>query len=56
VLTLATGTLVLTVDGEAPVKLSAGQSYSLKGGVTHTFTNLGTETATIIEVFGKRRP
>ena len=52
-LTLATGTLVLTVEGESPMQLSAGQTVTLAGGVAHTFTNPGTETATIVEVFGK---
>lgn len=53
VLTLATGRLVLTVEGEAPVELAAGQTLTLAGGVEHTFTNPGPETATIVEVFGK---
>jgi quercetin dioxygenase-like cupin family protein len=56
VLTVATGRLKLTVDGEPPVDISAGQSLSLKAGVNHTFTNVGTETATIVEVFGKANP
>ena len=54
VLTLATGRLVLTVEGEAPVELAAGQTFTLAGGVEHTFTNPGPETATIVEVFGKK--
>jgi quercetin dioxygenase-like cupin family protein len=53
VLTLATGNLSLTVEGKPPLAISSGQSVSLKGGVNHTFTNAGTVTATIIEVFGK---
>jgi quercetin dioxygenase-like cupin family protein len=53
ILTLATGRIKLTVEGDQPVDVSAGQSVSLKGGVNHTFTNTGTETATIVEVFGK---
>lgn len=56
VLTLATGKLTLTVEGESPVELTAGQSLSLEGGVRHTFTSVGPETATIVEVFGKARP
>ena len=56
VLTVATGRLVLTVEGAPPVELSAGQTYSLKGGVTHTFPNPGTVTASIVEVFGKQEP
>lgn len=54
VLTLAAGQLVLTIEGEPPVQLAAGQSISLVGGVEHTFTNPGTATATIVEVFGKQ--
>ena len=53
ILTLATGSLSLTIEGEAPVTIASGQSVSLKGGVNHTFTNVGTTTATIVEVFGK---
>jgi len=56
VLTVATGKLVLTVEGEPPVELTAGQSRSLEGGVQHTFTSVGPETATIVEVFGKTQP
>ena len=53
VFTLVTGQLVLTVEGEPPVEVTQGQVVSLKGGVMHTFTNTGTVTATIVEVFGK---
>lgn len=56
VLTLATGRLELTVEGESPVEVTAGQAVSLKGGVNHMFTNTGTATATIVEVFGKAQP
>jgi quercetin dioxygenase-like cupin family protein len=56
VLTVASGKLSLTVEGEPSVELAAGQSLSLKGGVNHTFTSVGAETATIVEVFGKARP
>lgn len=56
VLTLAAGTLVLTIEGEPPVRLTPGEAHSLKGGVSHTFTNPGTVTATIVEVFGKAQP
>lgn len=53
VFTLVTGTLRVTVEGQAPVEVGAGDSLSLKGGVMHTFTNIGTVPATIVEVFGK---
>ena len=55
VFTLVTGKLVLTIEGEAPIEVSQGQVISLKGGVNHTFTNKGTVTATIVEVFGKAK-
>jgi quercetin dioxygenase-like cupin family protein len=56
VFTLVTGRLLLTIEGEAPKEVTQGQTVSLKGGVNHTFTNPGTVTATIVEVFGKAKP
>jgi quercetin dioxygenase-like cupin family protein len=53
VFTLVTGTLLLTIEGEAPVEVTQGQVLNLKGGAKHTFRNTGTVTATIVEVFGK---
>jgi quercetin dioxygenase-like cupin family protein len=53
VFTLVTGQLTLTIEGEPPVDVAAGQVVSLKGGAKHTFANTGTVTATIVEVFGK---
>ncbi len=53
VFTLLTGTLRVTVEGEAPKEVHAGEVLSLKGGVMHGFTNIGKEIATIVEVFGK---
>jgi quercetin dioxygenase-like cupin family protein len=53
VFTLVTGQLKLTVEGEAPQDVTQGQVVNLKGGVMHSFTNTGTVTATIVEVFGK---
>lgn len=53
VLVLITGQLRLTIEGEAPVEVRPGEALSLKGGVTHTFTNTETVTSTIVEVFGK---
>jgi quercetin dioxygenase-like cupin family protein len=55
VFTLITGKLVVTVEGEAPVEVTPGQVLDLKGGANHTFKNIGTVTATIVEVFGKQR-
>lgn len=53
VFTLLTGQLVLTVEGQEPVEVKAGDVLDLKGGAMHTFKNTGTVTATIVEVFGK---
>lgn len=53
VFVLITGQLRLTIDGEAPVDVTPGQALYLKGGAKHTFTNTGTVTATIVEVFGR---
>jgi len=53
VFTLVTGQLRLTIEGEKAVDVTQGQVLSLKGGAKHTFTNTGTVTATIVEVFGK---
>ena len=41
VLTLVTGQLRLTIDGESPVDVRQGQVLNLKGGAKHTFTNTG---------------
>jgi quercetin dioxygenase-like cupin family protein len=54
VFTLVTGQLTLTIDGEPPVQVTQGQVLNLKAGAKHTFTNTGTVTATIVEVFGKK--
>ena len=53
VFTLLTGTLRVTVEGEQPKEVKAGEVVSIKGGANHTFTNTGTVIATIVEVFGK---
>ena len=53
VFTLLTGQLTLTVEGQEPVDVKAGDVIDLKGGAMHTFKNTGTVTATIVEVFGK---
>lgn len=53
VFTLLTGQLVLTIEGQEPVDVKAGDVVDLKGGVMHTFKNTGAVTATIVEVFGK---
>ena len=53
VFTLVTGQLTLTVEGQEPVEVKAGDVLELKGGAMHTFKNTGSVTATIVEVFGK---
>jgi quercetin dioxygenase-like cupin family protein len=52
--TLASGKLMLTVEGEPPREVTAGESLVLKGGVNHTFKNVGATTASVVEVFGKK--
>ena len=53
VFTLLTGQLVLTIEGQPPVDVKAGDVIDLKGGAMHTFKNTGAVTATIVDVFGK---
>src|SRR3954470_3015819 len=55
VFTLVTGHLVLTVEGENAVEVHQGEVLNLKGGVKHTFKNIGDVAATIVEVFGKAK-
>ena len=56
VFTLLTGQLTLTIEGQAPIDVKAGDVVDLKGGAMHTFKNTGSVTATIVEVFGKAPP
>lgn len=53
---LVSGTLRLTVEGEEPRVVQAGEVLRLKAGANHGFTNIGTVVATIVEVFGKPVP
>jgi len=53
VFTLLTGQLTLTIEGKPPIEVKAGDAIDLPGGARHTFTNNGTVTATVVEVFGK---
>jgi quercetin dioxygenase-like cupin family protein len=53
VFTLVTGRLRITIEGQEPVEVGPGDVLHLNGGVNHTFTNIGTVPATIVEVFGK---
>src|SRR5258708_14783887 len=52
-LTVVTGQLRLTIEGQSPMDLTPGQVIDLKGGAKHTFTNTSAVAATIVEVFGK---
>jgi len=53
VFTLVTGRLVLTFEGDAPIEVEPGQVLHFKGTAKHTFKNIASVTATIVEVFGK---
>lgn len=53
VFTLVTGQLRLTIDGQAPIDVKSGEVVELNNAAMHTFTNTGTVTATIVEVFGR---
>lgn len=51
--TLVTGQLRLTIEGQAPIDVKQGEVIELNNAAMHTFTNTGTVTATIVEVFGR---
>jgi quercetin dioxygenase-like cupin family protein len=53
VFTLVTGKLVLTFEGQPPIEVEPGQVLHFKGTARHTFKNVASVTATIVEVFGK---
>ena len=53
VFTLVTGQLTLTIEGRPPIEVKQGEVVELRDAAMHTFTNTGTVTATIVEVFGK---
>jgi uncharacterized cupin superfamily protein len=53
VFTLVTGQLRLTIEGQPPIDVRQGDAIDLPGAARHTFTNTGTVTATIVEVFGR---
>src|SRR5262249_21011759 len=48
------GNMEFTAEPGAPVRLNAWQPQSVKGGTRHGFKNVGSSTATIIEVFVKK--
>jgi mannose-6-phosphate isomerase-like protein (cupin superfamily) len=53
VLTLVTGQLRFTIEGNEPIEIRQGDVIDLPGGANHTFVNTGNVTATIVEVFGR---
>jgi mannose-6-phosphate isomerase-like protein (cupin superfamily) len=55
VFVLVSGQLLLTIEDQPAVEVTAGQVLELKGGAKHTFRNTGSVAATIVEVFGKAR-
>ena len=50
---LATGTLRLEIEGQDVRIMGAGEIVSIPPGANHTFTNIGGDVATFIEIFGK---
>jgi len=50
---LATGTLRLEIEGQDVRIVGAGEIVSIPPGANHTFTNIGGDVATFIEIFGK---
>ena len=54
IFTLVTGQLTLTIEGGPPIEVKQGEVVELRDAAMHTFTNTGTVTATIVEVFGKK--
>jgi quercetin dioxygenase-like cupin family protein len=42
------------IEGEKPVQMTAWQAQFVKGGTNHGFTNTGSSTVTIMEVFVKK--
>ncbi len=53
IFTLVSGQLRLTIEGQPPVDVKQGEVVELNNAAMHTFTNTGTVTATIVEVFGR---
>jgi quercetin dioxygenase-like cupin family protein len=53
IFTLVTGQLKLTIEGQPPIDVKQGEVVELNNAAMHTFTNTGTVTATIVEVFGR---
>jgi len=49
-----TGAFRFTTDGDDPRVVGAGDIIEIPPGVEHTFTNIGNDTATFVEVFGLR--
>jgi len=49
-----TGTVRFTTAGNDPRVIGAGDIVEVAAGADHTFTNVGNDTATFVEVFGMR--
>ena len=43
-----------TAESETPVQMAAWQAQFVKGGTKHGFTNRGTSTVTVMEIFVKK--
>jgi hypothetical protein len=55
IFTLVTGQLRLTIEGQPPIDVKPGEVVELNNAQMHTFVNTGNVTATIVEVFGRRK-
>jgi quercetin dioxygenase-like cupin family protein len=53
IVTLITGTLRVTVEGEAPIEVHQGDVVTIKAGAMHSFNNPGSVTATMVEAIGR---
>ena len=51
-----TGHMQFQVESDAPADLAPWQPIFLKGGTRHGFTNPGTSTVTVMEIFMKKQP
>jgi quercetin dioxygenase-like cupin family protein len=51
---LLTGTLRFELAGADPRVVGTGEIVSVPAGADHSFTNIGVDTATFVEVFGTK--
>jgi mannose-6-phosphate isomerase-like protein (cupin superfamily) len=54
VFVLLSGQVRMTIEGEAPFDVKAGDVIPVKPGANHTFTNTGQVIATFVEIFNKK--